>query len=84
MAAALHKVGGKKVKIVGHTDSSGDASKNLLLSQQRANAVKDYLITKSVSADNLSTEGVGSNKPVADNDTAEGRRKNRRIEFEVL
>lgn len=84
MAAALHKVGGKKVKIVGHTDSSGDASKNLLLSQQRANAVKDYLVTKSVSADNLSTEGVGSNKPVADNDTAEGRRKNRRIEFEVL
>ncbi|MFW1911907.1 OmpA family protein [Acinetobacter ursingii] len=84
MAAALHKVGGKKVKIIGHTDSSGDASKNLLLSQQRANAVKDYLITKSVSADNLSTEGVGSNKPVADNDTAEGRRKNRRIEFEVL
>lgn len=84
MAAALKKVGGKKVKIIGHTDSSGDASKNLVLSQERAVAVKNYLITKNISSDNLSTEGVGSNKPVADNTTAEGRRKNRRIEFEVL
>ncbi|MPW44446.1 OmpA family protein [Acinetobacter guerrae] len=84
MAAALHKVGGKKVKIIGHTDSSGDASKNLLLSQQRANAVKDYLITKNILAERLSTEGLGSNKPLANNETAEGRRKNRRIEFAVL
>ena len=84
MALALHKVGGKKVKVIGHTDSSGDAAKNLTLSQERATAVKTYLIGKNILADNLSIEGMGSNKPVADNSTLEGRKKNRRIEFEVL
>ncbi|MBD0191258.1 OmpA family protein, partial [Acinetobacter baumannii] len=84
MAVALNKVGGKKVKIVGHTDSSGDATKNLKLSQDRALAVKNYLISKNIPADHLSTEGLGSSKPVADNTSAEGRKKNRRIEFTVL
>lgn len=84
MAAALNKVAGKKVKISGHTDSSGDAGKNLALSQARAAAVKSYLISKAIPARNLSAEGFGSSQPVADNATAEGRRKNRRIEFEVL
>ncbi|QCS11745.1 OmpA family protein [Acinetobacter radioresistens] len=84
MALALHKVGGKKVKIIGHTDSSGDGNKNFLLSQERAMAVRNYLIAKNIKAENLSTEGMGSSKPVADNTTAEGRKKNRRIEFEVL
>lgn len=83
MAIALNKVGGKKVKVIGHTDSSGDANKNLTLSQQRAAAVKNYLIGKNIAAENLTAEGLGSNQPVADNITAEGRRKNRRIEFEV-
>ncbi len=84
MAVALNKVGGKKVKIIGHTDSSGDANKNTVLSQQRAAAVQSYLVSKSIAADRLSTEGKGSSQPVADNATADGRRKNRRIEFEVL
>lgn len=84
MAVALHRVGAKKVKIIGHTDSSGDANKNFLLSQERAIAVRNYLVGKNIAADRLSTEGMGSNKPVADNNTAEGRKKNRRIEFEVL
>ncbi len=84
MAVVLNRVGGKKVRIIGHTDSSGNAEKNLSLSQQRANAVKDYLISKNIAAASLSTDGMGSNKPVADNATPEGRKKNRRIEFEVL
>jgi OOP family OmpA-OmpF porin len=84
MSVALNKVTGKKVKIIGHTDSSGDAAKNLSLSQERAAAVKSYLVNKSIAADSMSIEGLGSNKPVADNTTAEGRKKNRRIEFEVL
>ena len=83
MSVALKKVSGKKVKVIGHTDSSGDANKNLLLSQQRAAAVKNYLIEKNIAAANLTAEGFGSYQPVADNVTAEGRRKNRRIEFEV-
>lgn len=84
MAVALSKVTGKKVKIIGHTDSSGDAAKNLTLSHERAAAVKNYLIGKNIPIKSLSIEGLGSNKPVADNTISEGRKKNRRIEFEVL
>jgi len=84
MVIALNKVGAKKIRIIGHTDSSGDTNKNLMLSQQRAEAVKAYLIAKNLPAHLLSTEGSGSSKPVADNATAEGRKRNRRIEFEVL
>ncbi len=84
MVIALNKVGGKKVRIIGHTDSSGDANKNLVLSQQRAETVKAYLIEKNIPAQLLNTEGLGASKPVADNTTAEGCKKNRRIEFEVL
>ncbi|WP_373687394.1 OmpA family protein [Acinetobacter sp. YH12226] len=84
MVTALNKVSGKKIRIIGHTDSSGDPYKNLMLSQQRAEAVKAYLIAKNVPAHLLSTKGSGSSKPMAENTTAEGRKKNRRIEFEVL
>lgn len=63
---------------------SGDTAKNLALSKQRADAVRTYLIQKNISPESLSTEGLGSKKPVADNTTAEGRKRNRRIEFEVL
>ena len=55
-----------------------------MLSQQRAEAVKAYLIAKNIPSHLLSTEGLGSSKPMAENRTAEGRKKNRRIEFEVL
>ncbi|UBX53762.1 OmpA family protein [Acinetobacter pseudolwoffii] len=84
MVIALNKVSGKKVRIIGHTDSSGDANKNIVLSQQRAEAVKNYLISKNIAAENLSVDVLGSTQPIADNLTAEGRKKNRRIEFEVL
>ncbi|ENW95594.1 hypothetical protein F903_01355 [Acinetobacter sp. NIPH 298] len=84
MAVALNKVGGKQVRIIGHTDSSGDANKNTILSKERAVAVQDYLVAKNIATDRLSTEGKGSSQPIADNTTADGRRKNRRIEFEVL
>ena len=84
MVTALNKVSGKKIRIIGHTDSSGDTNKNLMLSQQRAEAVKTYLIKKNIPAHLLSTDGLGASKPVAENTTAEGRKKNRRIEFEVL
>lgn len=54
------------------------------MSQERAVAVQNYLVSKNIVIDRLSTEGKGSSQPVADNATADGRRKNRRIEFEVL
>ena len=84
MVVALNKVQGKNVKIIGHTDSQGNPAKNQPLSLQRADAVKNYLIGKGIAATRLSVEGKGSQVPVADNATPEGRKKNRRIEFEVL
>lgn len=84
MALAMNKVGNKSVRIIGHTDSQGNATTNLGLSLQRANAVREYLVAKGVNRSLLSTNGLGSTQPIADNETEEGRRRNRRIEFDVL
>ena len=72
---------GTAIEIGGHTDTTGDPNANLLLSQQRADAVRDYLVSQGVSSGTLTTRGYGSTRPVASNDTEEGRFRNRRIEF---
>jgi OOP family OmpA-OmpF porin len=84
MAVALNKVGGRSIRIIGHTDDQGVPATNLALSLARANAVKTHLIEKGLRPDLLATQGLGSTKPIADNATDEGRRRNRRIEFDVL
>ena len=71
-------------KVQGHTDSQGKKEFNLRLSEDRAKSVKDYLISKGVSDNQLSSEGFGSLIPIADNTTAEGRLKNRRVVFEIV
>lgn len=71
------------VAIVGHTDSTGSDAVNNPLSLDRANSARDYLIARGVAVNRFSTEGRGSREPVADNGTAEGRAKNRRIEIYV-
>ncbi|MGM8363051.1 DUF5723 family protein [Flavobacterium sp. ARAG 55.4] len=71
-------------KLEGHTDSTGNVAKNLQLSKDRAAAVKDYLISKGISADRLSSEGYGITKPIATNKTAEGRALNRRVEVVLI
>lgn len=68
-------------EIAGHTDNSGDAAMNLRLSEDRAHAVRDYLIAQGVNADKLVAVGYGQERPRADNGTDEGRAQNRRIEF---
>ena len=68
-------------KLEGHTDSTGNVAKNLQLSKDRAAAVKNYLISKGISADRLSSEGYGVTKPIASNKTVEGRAQNRRVEI---
>lgn len=73
-----------KVAIQGHTDNEGNASDNLVLSENRAKAVMQYLIEKGISADRLTAKGFGQNKPVATNDTPEGRAQNRRTEFLIV
>jgi OOP family OmpA-OmpF porin len=72
-----------KVEIQGHTDSIGTDSYNLGLSQRRADAVKAYLVARGLNASVLTAKGFGKSKPIAGNDTAEGRAQNRRVAFEV-
>ena len=69
---------------VGHTDSVGSDAYNQRLSVRRAEAVKAYLVTKGIERNRVYTEGKGEKQPVADNKTAEGRAKNRRVEIEVV
>jgi outer membrane protein OmpA-like peptidoglycan-associated protein len=68
-------------EVAGHTDSTGSYQANVNLSQQRANSVRDYLVSKGVAADRLTAQGYGPDKPVASNDTRQGRRMNRRVEL---
>lgn len=70
-----------KIDVEGHTDSQGSESGNLSLSQKRAKSVVDYLISKGITANRLFDHGYGEAKPVATNDTPEGRATNRRVEF---
>jgi OOP family OmpA-OmpF porin len=69
---------------VGHTDSVGSDTYNQSLSVRRSEAVKAYLVSKGVEKNRVYTEGKGEKQPVADNKTAEGRAKNRRVEIEVV
>lgn len=72
-----------EIRISGHTDNKGKPEKNMLLSEQRAKAVYEYLMSKGVK-NRVEFKGFGSTKPIAPNDTESGRRQNRRVEFEVL
>jgi len=69
---------------VGHTDSVGSDAYNQKLSLRRAEAVKAYMVSKGIEANRVYTEGKGKKQPVADNKTADGRAKNRRVEIEVV
>ena len=71
------------INIYGHTDSIGSDAVNLRISSQRAEAVKNYLVAKGISASRMFTEGLGKSSPIASNDTDAGRAKNRRVEFAI-
>lgn len=73
-----------RIKIDGHTDNVGNFDANMRLSDERAAAVKAYLVGHGVASSRIQTEGYGSKKPIAKNDTEEGRSKNRRVEFTIV
>ena len=84
MTAALHKIKGVKVEVIGHTDNAGSRAGNLSLSQARAEAVKAYVVSQGIAAESIAVSGEGPDRPVADNRTPEGKARNRRIEFKVI
>jgi outer membrane protein OmpA-like peptidoglycan-associated protein len=73
-----------KVRVEGHTDAQGKRAYNVKLSQRRAAAVVKALVKRGVPAARLAAQGLGPDRPVADNATAEGRAKNRRVELRVV
>lgn len=83
-AEFLQKNTGYQVIIYGHTDSTGNEAANKILSQNRANTVKEALIRYGIKDMRLTSIGKGSKEPIADNSTKEGRSENRRIEVELL
>jgi len=82
VAAAL-LTNGRPVSIEGYTDSKGSQSRNIDLSQRRAESVRSYLISRGLSADRVVAKGMGPDRPIADNTSAEGRANNRRVEIVV-
>jgi outer membrane protein OmpA-like peptidoglycan-associated protein len=81
IADMLREHGELKITIEGHTDNVGQAAANQQLSEKRAAAVKAYLVAQGIAADRLESSGYGDTKPVASNETAEGRQQNRRVEL---
>jgi OOP family OmpA-OmpF porin len=73
-----------RIEVAGHTDSDGDDAANLALSQQRADAVKNYLVKKGIAAARIVAHGYCESRPVADNATAAGKQQNRRTEVKIL
>lgn len=84
MAETLNGNPTVRVRVVGHTDSTGSRAGNVRLSQSRAEAVAAYLVQRGVAAGRLEAEGRGPDEPIADNATAEGRQQNRRVELERI
>ena len=72
------------VEIAGYTDNTGDEALNVALSQRRADAVRDALIKFGAAPDMLVAKGYGSAAPIASNDTPEGKKRNRRIEYHIV
>lgn len=83
LADILKKYPEAKLSIEGHTDNTGNPEKNVTLSQKRCESVKNYLISKGIDESRLKATGYGDTRPIADNKTAEGRAKNRRVELKT-
>jgi OOP family OmpA-OmpF porin len=83
MAGAMLKLKDRKVDLIGHTDNVGLRASNQGLSQARAEAVKSYLSSRGIKSELMTASGQGPDRPIAGNDSADGRARNRRIEFRL-
>ena len=83
VVTALQSTPGREVTVEGHTDSQGSRGLNMDLSQARAESVRSYLVNHGIAPDQVKARGLGPDRPVADNKTAEGRANNRRVEIIV-
>jgi OOP family OmpA-OmpF porin len=83
LVAFMNENKDKKAALAGHTDNIGTEAYNQKLSERRVNSVRDYVVKKGVDSGSISGQGFGESKPIADNKTAEGRAKNRRVEIKV-
>lgn len=84
LAQTLQTNATMRIEVRGHTDNTGDEKRNQLLSENRAKAVVDYLVSKKIALGRITYKGFGSTQPIVSNDTEEGRMKNRRVEFFIL
>ena len=84
MLAAIARNCEANIQVIGHADGEGDRRKNIALSRERAASVKLYLVRSGVAEERVEALGYGESRPIADNNTATGRKQNRRIEFRVL
>jgi len=84
LAQVLKAYPNAQVQIVGHTDNTGSAATNQVLSLARAEAVKGMLVSQGVGTERITTQGFGADRPVASNDSEEGRARNRRVELNVI
>lgn len=84
MASVIGKLNNPRIQVIGHTDGRGNRTANIELSLARAGTVRDYLIRKGIPAASIAALGAGPDRPVASNETDEGRAKNRRIEFKLV
>ncbi len=80
----LNRKPNERIEIGGYTDNVGSDAKNLVLSLERAKAIVAYLVSKGISNDRLVAKGYGAEEPIEENDTEEGRQKNRRTEVKIL
>jgi outer membrane protein OmpA-like peptidoglycan-associated protein len=84
IAKVMNKYEKTYLSVEGHTDSTGKDSYNMMLSQQRAQSVKNYLVNQQILADRVSTRGYGETQPITSNETANGRAQNRRVEIQIV
>ena len=83
LAAFMNENKASRVNLAGYTDNVGTEAYNQALSERRVNSVRDYVVKKGIENSRVSGQGFGESKPIADNKTAEGRAKNRRVEIKV-